>query len=201
MTPTHRSTMPSEAGQPIPVTVATYRFADDGLIPNHPTLPLVLYPGVLPMPATAPAAAAERLLWRHGWGDTWRNGIYRFHHYHSTAHEVLLICRGRARVQFGGEAGVIVTVQAGDGVVIPAGVGHNNLSDSGDLLGSGRICVGARLGSVHGCCRILNTCHCQPPIPSMGKQGHSICIGFPSRANVSPPIPVENLPHIIEKII
>lgn len=134
MTPTHRSTIPSEAGQPIPVTVATYRFADDGLIPNHPTLPLVLYPGVLPMPATAPAAAAERLLWRHGWGDTWRNGIYRFHHYHSTAHEVLLICRGRARVQFGGEAGVIVTVQAGDGVVIPAGVGHNNLGDSGDLL-------------------------------------------------------------------
>ncbi len=134
MTQTDPSPTPSAPGGVNPVSAATYHFADDGSIPNHPTLPLVLYPGVLTLPATDPAAAAEQILRGHGWGGTWRNGIYRFHHYHSTAHEVLLICRGQARVQFGGEAGMIVTVQAGDGVVIPAGVGHNNLGDSGDLL-------------------------------------------------------------------
>jgi uncharacterized protein YjlB len=37
-------------------------------------------------------------------------------------------------VRFGGDAGVIVTVSAGDVVVIPAGVGHHNLGASGDFL-------------------------------------------------------------------
>ncbi len=134
MTQTDPSTTPPASRRAKPLAVSAHHFVDDGSIPNHPTLPLVLYPQVVTFPATDPAAVAEQILRGHGWGGTWRNGIYRFHHYHSTAHEVLLICRGEARVQFGGAAGTIVTVQAGDGVVIPAGVGHYNLGDSGDLL-------------------------------------------------------------------
>jgi uncharacterized protein YjlB len=37
-------------------------------------------------------------------------------------------------VRFGGEAGETLTVQAGDAVLIPAGVGHKRLSASDDLL-------------------------------------------------------------------
>ncbi len=108
-----------------------FRFADDGAIPNSP-LPLLLYRGALA--DGIGAAAFERLFAGHGWGGLWRNGIYAFHHFHSTAHEVLGIAAGRARVRFGGPGGQSVEVQAGDAVVIPAGVGHFNEGASADLL-------------------------------------------------------------------
>src|SRR5262249_6752569 len=63
----------------------------------------------------------------------WRNGIFPFHHYHSTAHEVLGIARGEAEVRFGGEQGETLHVKAGDAVLIPAGVGHKRLSSSDSL--------------------------------------------------------------------
>jgi long-chain acyl-CoA synthetase len=47
---------------------------------------------------------------RNGWSGTWRNGIYAFHHYHSTSHEVLGIAAGSAAVRFGGEGGATVRV-------------------------------------------------------------------------------------------
>ena len=106
-------------------------FADDGAIPNSP-LPLLLHRGALA--AAVDAAAFERLFAGHGWGGLWRNGIYAFHHFHSTAHEVLGIAAGRARVRFGGPGGQSVEVRAGDAVVIPAGVGHLNEGASADLL-------------------------------------------------------------------
>jgi uncharacterized protein YjlB len=117
-----------------PVEAIGHRFADDGAIPNHPTLAFLVYPGALDLPGDDPAAACEALFAANGWGGSWRNGIYPFAHYHSTAHEVLGICRGEARVRFGGDRGIVITVRAGDVVVIPSGVGHHNLGASADLL-------------------------------------------------------------------
>jgi uncharacterized protein YjlB len=116
------------------VESAGRRFADDGVIPNNPALPFLLYPGALDLPDDDPAAVCEAVFESNGWSGSWRDGIYPFAHYHSTAHEVLGVCRGEAKVRFGGNAGVIVTVRAGDVVVIPAGVGHHNLGASGDFL-------------------------------------------------------------------
>jgi uncharacterized protein YjlB len=76
----------------------------------------------------------EALFAANGWGGSWRNGIFSFPHYHSNAHEVLGIARGRASVRFGGGSGMVLEVRPGDVVVIPAGVGHQNLSASADLL-------------------------------------------------------------------
>src|SRR5436190_19051985 len=112
--------------------VETHRFADDGTVPNS-RLPLVVYRGALPENSDR-AVACEAMFARNGWPDSWRNGIHPYHHYHSTAHEVLGIARGHARVRLGGDNGQTVELNAGDVVVIPAGVAHKRESASGDLL-------------------------------------------------------------------
>jgi len=115
-------------------TVSNHPFADDGDVPNS-RFPLIVYAGAVD-PATAGdmAVAFEDLFHSNGWGGGWRNGIFPFHHYHSTAHEVLGIAEGSATVRFGGEQGATLEVKAGDAVLIPAGVGHKRLSGSPDLL-------------------------------------------------------------------
>ncbi len=127
---------------PIPV-VETYRFADDGIVPNNATLPLLVYRGAIPA-GSDPAARCERMFAAHGWPDAWRNGIYGHHHYHSTAHEALGIARGEARVRLGGDGGESVELHAGDVVVIPAGVAHKREAASGDLLVIGAYPKGQR---------------------------------------------------------
>jgi uncharacterized protein YjlB len=112
----------------------THLLKDDGLVPNNAALPLVLYPQVVKAEDAADAAAAfERIFAGNGWKRSWRNGIFPYHHYHSTQHEVLGIYAGWTRVQFGGESGPVEELQAGDAVVIPAGVGHKRLDGSADL--------------------------------------------------------------------
>jgi uncharacterized protein YjlB len=111
-----------------------HRLADDGTIPNNPELPLLLYRQALTPAGADPARAFEDLFARHGWAGSWRNGIYPFHHYHSTAHEVLGIARGRVHTRLGGEGGLSVELAAGDVVVLPAGTGHKNEGASPDLL-------------------------------------------------------------------
>jgi uncharacterized protein YjlB len=111
-----------------------HRFADDGRIPNNPDLPLLLYRKAAELPADDPARDFEVLFRRHGWGGSWRNGIYGYHHFHSTAHEVLGIARGTVQVKLGGEHGITADLGPGDVVVIPAGVGHKNEGSSPDLL-------------------------------------------------------------------
>lgn len=117
-----------------PAALAIYHFGDAGAIPNHPTLPMIVYPGVLRLDAHDPATTAEQLFASNGWQGSWRNGIFAFPHYHSNAHEVLSICRGWATVRFGGDAGTTLTVQAGDIALLPAGTGHQRLESSVDLL-------------------------------------------------------------------
>src|ERR1700747_2880348 len=112
-----------------------FRFRDDGKIPNHPRWPVIVYWRAVQLPrALDPAAIMEELFESNGWGDTWRNGIYDYLHYHSRIHEVLGIARGSATVRLGGNKGRIVKFKAGDAVVIPAGTGHQCLSASRTFL-------------------------------------------------------------------
>jgi uncharacterized protein YjlB len=122
----------------------SYLFADDGDVPNHQRFPLIVYAGAIDPGAGDPAVAFEALFEGNGWGGTWRNGIFPFHHYHSNAHEILGIAAGEAEVRFGGEGGKTVKVKAGDAVLIPAGVGHKRLSSSPDLLVIGAYPAGQR---------------------------------------------------------
>jgi mannose-6-phosphate isomerase-like protein (cupin superfamily) len=56
-----------------------------------------------------------------------------FHHFHSTAHEVLGIVAGSAVVILGRPDGRRFDFGFGDVLVLPAGTGHCNAGSSGDL--------------------------------------------------------------------
>jgi uncharacterized protein YjlB len=116
-----------------PLGTETYAFADDGLIPNS-RLPLIVRRGAVPPDAKDPAAAFERVFVKNGWTGTWRDSIYDYPHYHSTAHEVLGVAEGSATVRFGGESGETVGLATGDVVVVPAGVSHALVNSGGDLV-------------------------------------------------------------------
>lgn len=104
--------------------------AADRSIPNHPHWPLLLYPGVL---ENSTAEAFEELFTRNRWPAAWRNGVFPFHHYHSTSHEALGVYAGEVTVQFGGDAGVALAAKPGDVIVLPAGTGHKKLASRGAL--------------------------------------------------------------------
>ena len=106
---------------------------DDGTYPNNEKVPLILYQDALNLPKQDPASRFEELFEANQWNAAWRNGIYGYHHYYSTSHEVLGVYSGSAKVQLGGENRIALTINCGDVVIIPAGVSHRNLGASSDF--------------------------------------------------------------------
>jgi uncharacterized protein YjlB len=111
-------------------TPETHFFEDDGGIPNS-KLPVLVYHDVS---GAREAGSCEELFASNGWLGSWRDGIFSFHHFHSTAHEALGIVSGSARVMLGGPGGKQFDVGVGDVLVLPAGTSHCNQGASGDLL-------------------------------------------------------------------
>jgi uncharacterized protein YjlB len=118
--------------------IQTLFIPDDGAFPNNGTLSLILMMQVFDPATKNLAGAIEKIFHGNAWGRSWRNGIFTFHHYHSTAHEVLGLYSGRVKAQFGGPDGPAATAEAGDVIIIPAGVSHKNIDQSSDFR-----CVGA----------------------------------------------------------
>jgi uncharacterized protein YjlB len=91
-------------------------------IPNHPCFPVLLYHDA--PAASAGAADCRARFAEHGWGGSWVDGVFEFHHFHSTSHEVLGVVAGEATLELGGPQGAAFDVAAGDVIVLPAGTGH-----------------------------------------------------------------------------
>jgi uncharacterized protein YjlB len=115
------------------VHVETVWLDDDGLVPNNASLPLIVYRRAFAVDGADTEQRVEALFAANGWSGAWVNGIYPFHHYHATTHDVLGLARGCAQVQFGGPTGPVLDVAAGDAVMIPAGVGHCRRSPAAGL--------------------------------------------------------------------
>lgn len=122
----------------------------DGLFPNNPELPLMLYPGAFLPFGADPAADIEGRFNANGWPAAWRNGVYSYHHYHSDAHEALGVYRGWAKIQLGGPNAQVFKVKAGDGVVLPAGTAHKLIDASPDFAVVGAYPPGQRPDMCHG---------------------------------------------------
>jgi uncharacterized protein YjlB len=92
-------------------------------IPNHPSFAVLVYHDV-EAAASGDAGAVRSLFAGHGWGGSWVDGVFDFHHFHSTSHEVLAVVTGSATLELGGPQGRSFDVAAGDVLVLPAGTGH-----------------------------------------------------------------------------
>jgi len=118
-------------------TEYSYIINDDGIFPNS-TLPVLFYKNVLDLPPIFPAAYVESLFKENNWKNSWKAGIFEYHHYHSITHEVLGFYKRKTTLQLGGEKGITLSVEKGDVLIIPAGVAHKNLGKENDIN-----CVGA----------------------------------------------------------
>jgi len=110
----------------------TFLFSDDGKIPNS-RLPLVIYKNAFSERSLKGAAWIEEKFESNNWTNSWRNGVFTYHHYHSISHEVLAVYAGSALLHMGGENGKKLEVKAGDILIIPAGIGHKKLDSSPDF--------------------------------------------------------------------
>lgn len=117
----------------IELRVSSHQIPAFDLIPNTSIQkkPLLIYHSVFH--SSASASAIESHLSTVGVVDPhWRYTMYSQSHFHSTAHEVLCVASGKARLCFGGEENpgrVEPVIEKGDVLVVPAGVAHRLLQD------------------------------------------------------------------------
>ncbi|EPS25197.1 hypothetical protein POX_c03599 [Penicillium oxalicum] len=94
--------------------------------------PLMIYHGAFD---ATPAELEHRLEAMGEVVPQWVYTMYSKTHFHSTTHEVLGVVAGQAQLCFGGEQNpgrFEPTVQQGDLIIVPAGVGHRLLQDLGE---------------------------------------------------------------------
>jgi uncharacterized protein YjlB len=100
------------------------RLTPHAWVPNNRHLPVLVYRQVLSPSCKDLGPVFEAMFALNEWPPQWRDSIFDYHHFHSTAHEVLGAISGTAEVIIGGPGGLVVTLEAGDVVLLPAGTGH-----------------------------------------------------------------------------
>jgi len=117
--------------------VETFHLAPHGWVPNNERLPVIVYRHALAPGARDLAQEFSERFEANGWPVQWFDGIFDYHHFHSTAHEVLGVFAGTAELILGGPGGRVLCVHAGDALLLPAGTGHCLLSLAGGFRVAG----------------------------------------------------------------
>ncbi len=115
------------------IHITTQLIRENGKFPNNPDLPVIIYKNAFAADTPDLATSLEKLFKKNQWEGAWRNGIYEYPHYHSTAHEVLGVSQGYVVVELGGPNAFKFRLNKGDVVVLPAGVTHKNIECSKDF--------------------------------------------------------------------
>jgi uncharacterized protein YjlB len=118
--------------------VSHHVFPGDKIWPNNNHLPVLIYRNVFNFADHEGADEIEKHFKENDWSNSWKEGVYQYHHYHSNTHEALGISSGNIMLNLGGDDGDIITLSKGDVIIIPAGVAHKNVGCSEDFQ-----CVGA----------------------------------------------------------
>ena len=106
--------------------ISTYYFEDDGIIPNS-HLPVIVYKQAIDL--TDASDWLETRFTQNNWLNNWRDIILPYDHFHSNTHEVIGLGFGEVQLKIGGSKGTVLTITAGDVIIIPAGVGHYSISE------------------------------------------------------------------------
>ena len=103
----------------------------NGMVPNSRFPLLVHRQGI---PGGGDDAVRTRFR-QNQWLNNWRYpGIYTYGHFHSTTHECLGCSAGWMEIEIFGKGGPKLRLEAGDVVVMPAGVSHAMIGCSDDIV-------------------------------------------------------------------
>lgn len=109
----------------------TYQRGPEGRLPNS-RFPLLIHRNAVP--GGGQDAVRQRFI-EHGWLNIWfYPGIYEYSHFHSTTHECLGCASGWMDIVIFGKEGEKVRLSAGDILVMPAGVSHEMVGHSDDVM-------------------------------------------------------------------
>ena len=109
----------------------------NGNYPNNTVFPLLIYKQAISLDDCTTHEIQQFLKSNH-WVNSWVDGVYDYHHYHSNSHETLVIIEGQATLEIGGEAGKHYDVVKGDVIILPAGVAHKRVMATTEFK-----CIGA----------------------------------------------------------
>ena len=113
------------------MTTETYQEGPKGVLPNS-RFPLLIHRGAIP--GGGRAAVQDRFR-ENGWLNNWfYPGVYEYAHFHSTTHECLGGVEGTMDLRIFGADGPTVRIGPGDVIVMPAGVSHEMVGHSDDVM-------------------------------------------------------------------
>ena len=118
-------------------SVEAFHLAPHGWVPNNARLPVIVYRHILAPGSQDLAHTFTERFEANGWPVQWLDGVFDYHHFHSTAHEVLGVFAGTADLILGAPGGRLLRVHAGDVLLLPAGTGHCLLSLAGGFRVAG----------------------------------------------------------------